>query len=63
MAEIVIEMDYREVACVLNEWTAVHLSHTTEGSMVRRVGEPQAQAEKEMVEELEKLPLCQKGKR
>src|SRR5690606_33681470 len=41
VAEMASETDYREVARVLKEWTAVHLSHTTVGSVVRRVGEAQ----------------------
>lgn len=63
VAEMASETDYREVARVLKEWTAVHLSHTTVGSVVRRVGEAQAQADKEMVSELEEAASLPEGKK
>ncbi|TCT18789.1 uncharacterized protein UPF0236 [Melghiribacillus thermohalophilus] len=62
VAEMASEMDYREAARVLKEWTAVNLSHTTVGSIVRHVGEAQAQADQEMVEELEEAASLPEGK-
>lgn len=62
VAEMASETDYREVARVLKEWTAVHLSHTTVGSIVKRVGEAQAQADQEMVTELEEAACLPEGK-
>src|SRR5690625_5229579 len=52
VAELASKSDYRESARILKEWTAVDISHTTVGSIVRRVGKAQADADKEMVQEL-----------
>jgi len=63
VAEMVTEMDYRETARVLNEWTAVEMSHGTVGNIVKRVGSAQAVADQQMVEELEiadHLPIGKK---
>ncbi|AXI38217.1 hypothetical protein CX649_00270 [Bacillaceae bacterium ZC4] len=62
VAELAAESTYRETARVLKEWTAVQLSHTTVGSIVRRVGEAQAQADEEMVKELEEAAYLPEGK-
>jgi len=62
VAELASECTYRETARVLQEWTAVHISHQTVGSIVERVGKAQAQADKEMVEELEEAASLSKGK-
>ncbi|HHU20811.1 MAG TPA: ISLre2 family transposase [Bacilli bacterium] len=53
VAEMATEMDYRETARVLNEWTAVEMSHGTVGNIVKRVGSAQAAADQQMVEELD----------
>ena len=53
VAEMVTEMDYRETARVLSEWTAVEMSHGTVGNIVKRVGAAQATADQKMVEELD----------
>ncbi|RCS34177.1 UPF0236 family transposase-like protein [Heyndrickxia coagulans] len=46
VAELASENTYREVADILKEWTAVSLSHTTVGNMVKHVGKTQAEADK-----------------
>ncbi|MCR2848238.1 UPF0236 family transposase-like protein, partial [Heyndrickxia coagulans] len=46
VAELASENTYRKVADVLKEWTAVSLSHTTVGKMVKRVGKTQAEADR-----------------
>src|SRR5690625_853998 len=43
VAELASKSDYRESARILREWTAVDMSHTTVGSIVRRVGKAQAE--------------------
>ncbi|MEQ6378797.1 UPF0236 family protein, partial [Bacillaceae bacterium S4-13-56] len=53
IAEMASETDYRETARVLKEWTSVDISHTTVGSIVKRVGKAQAEADTEMVVELD----------
>lgn len=53
VAEMATESTYRETARVLKEWTAVDISHTTVGTIVKKVGEAQARADEEMVIELE----------
>src|SRR5699024_4763254 len=42
VAELASKSDYRESARILKEWTAVDISHTTVGSILRRVGKVQA---------------------
>src|SRR5690625_484978 len=63
VAELASENTYREVSRILKEWTAVDMSHTTVGSIVRRVGETQAEADKEMVRELEEASSLPEGKK
>jgi len=53
VAELASKSDYRETARMLKEWTAVNISHTTVGTMLKRVGHAQADADYQMVEELE----------
>src|SRR5699024_5688728 len=53
VAESASESDYREVERTLKEWTAVDISHSTVGAIVRRVGKAQAEADEAMVQELE----------
>lgn len=57
------ETDYRETARVLKEWTAVNISHTTVGSIVKRVGKAQAKADEEMVVELDEADFLPGGKK
>src|SRR5699024_4034510 len=45
VAESASESDYREVERTLKEWTAVDISHSTVGAIVRRVGKAQAEAD------------------
>jgi len=52
VAEMASESTYRETARVLKEWTAVDISHTTVGTIVKQVGEAQAKADEEMFIEL-----------
>lgn len=63
VAEMASETDYRETARVLKEWTAVNISHTTVGSIVKRVGKVQAQADEDMVIELEEADFLPEGKK
>ncbi|MCZ0704667.1 hypothetical protein J2T56_003279 [Natronobacillus azotifigens] len=63
VAEMASETDYRETARVLKEWTAVDISHTTVGSIVKRVGNAQAKADQEMVVELEDADYLPEGKK
>src|SRR5690625_25959 len=63
VAELASESTYRESSRILKEWTAVDISHTTVGTIVKRVGEAQAQADQDMVLDLNhaaKLPVGQK---
>src|SRR5690625_4163407 len=63
VAELASKSDYRESARILKEWTAVEMSHTTVGSIVRRVGKAQAEADERMVQELEESAKLPKGKK
>ena len=63
VAELASENTYREVANILKEWTAVSLSHTTVGNMVKHVGKTQAEADKALVEELEIADSLPEGKK
>ncbi|MDY0406708.1 UPF0236 family protein [Virgibacillus sp. 179-BFC.A HS] len=47
VAELASECTYRETARVLKEWTAVNISHTTVGTIVKQVGKAQAKADEE----------------
>ena len=62
VAELASKSDYRESARILKEWTAVDISHTTVGNIVRRVGKAQAEADEAMVQELEVSAELPKGK-
>lgn len=62
VAELASESTYRETARILKEWTAVDISHTTVGSIVRRVGKAQAQADEAMVTELDESASLPEGK-
>src|SRR5699024_855689 len=61
VAEMTAEGTYRDVAHVLKEWTAVDISHSTVGTIVREVGEAQAKADEEMVTELEESAELPEG--
>src|SRR5690625_2254298 len=63
VAELASKSDYRESARILKEWTAVDISHTTVGNIVRRVGNAQADADKEMVQELEAADTLPEAKK
>lgn len=63
VAEMASESTYREVARTLKEWTAVNISHTTVGAIVKQVGETQAKADEEMVFELEEAATLPEGKK
>ncbi|GIQ63819.1 hypothetical protein PACILC2_23870 [Paenibacillus cisolokensis] len=45
VAEMAAETTYRELAHILNEWTAVSISHTTVGNIVKKVGKSQKEAD------------------
>lgn len=62
VAEMASETDYRETARVLKEWTAVNISHTTVGNLVKRVGKIQAQADADRVIELDEATSPPVGK-
>jgi len=63
VAELASKSDYRESARILKEWTAVEMSHTTVGSIVRRVGKAQAEADERKVQELEDSAELPEGKK
>jgi len=63
VAELASDSTYRESSRILREWTAVDISHTTVGTIVRRVGEAQAAADKEMVMDLEYAADLPEGKK
>lgn len=63
VAELASESDYREVAHILKEWTAVDISHTTVGNIVKEVGKAQAEADKKKVEEIEVAASLPEGKK
>lgn len=63
VAELASESTYREVARILEEWTAVQMTHTTVGDMLNRVGNAQAEADKEMVQELDEASSLPEGKK
>ncbi|SEO21229.1 Uncharacterised protein family (UPF0236) [Amphibacillus marinus] len=49
------ESTYQETARVLKEWTAVDISHTMVGAIVRKVGAAQAKVDEELILELDEL--------
>lgn len=55
--------DYRESSRILKEWTAVDISHTTVGNIVKRVGKAQADYDELMVKELDESAELPKGKK
>ncbi|WP_373895563.1 ISLre2 family transposase [Virgibacillus natechei] len=61
VAEMASESTYRETARILKEWTAVDISHTVVGTIIKQVGEAQAKADEEMVAELEEAAELPKG--
>src|SRR5690625_2066379 len=63
VAELASDSTYRESSRILREWTAVNISHTTVGTIIRRVGEAQAVADKDMVMDLEYAAELPKGKK
>src|SRR5699024_12461596 len=63
VAESASESDYREVERTLKEWTAVDISHSTVGAIVRRVGKAQAEADEAIVQELEESAELPEGKK
>src|SRR5690625_1899021 len=62
-AELASENTYRESARILNELTAIQVSHTTVQDMVKRVGKAQAEADQKLVEELEEAASLPVGKK
>lgn len=56
------ESTYPETARVLNEWTAVDISQTTVGTILKKVGEAQAKADEELVNKLEESAELPEGK-
>jgi hypothetical protein len=63
VAELASKGTYRETASMLKEWTAVAISHTAVGDIVKRVGGAQAKADEEMVAGLEEADGLPEGKR
>jgi len=63
IVELGSKSDYRESARILKEWTAVDISHTTVGSIVKRVGKAQADADEAMILDLEESAELPKGKK
>ena len=50
VAELASKSDYRESARILREWTAVNMSHTTVGNILKRVGKTQSKLMKQWSE-------------
>src|SRR5690625_1197031 len=63
LAELASEVTYRESARILTEWTAVDISHSSVGNILKTVGSAQAEADKEMVLELEESACLPEGKK
>ena len=63
VAEMATEMDYRETARVLKEWTAVDMSHTTVANIVKRGGKKQADADQHMFDTLDAADALPEGKK
>src|SRR5690625_2949931 len=63
VAELASKSDYREVARILTEWTAVGITHSTVGNIVRRVGKAQADADEKMVKELDEADELPEAKK
>lgn len=62
VAEMASEVTYREVATMLQEWTAVDISHATVGTIVKEVGQAQVEHDSEMVSDLEESAELPEGK-
>lgn len=63
VAELASKSDYRETARMLKEWTAVDISHTTVGTILKRVGQAQAAADEKMVQELAESDVLPEAKK
>lgn len=63
VAELASKVTYRDTADMLNEWTAVTISHQTVGSLLKRVGSAQAREDEESVLELEEAAELPEGKK
>jgi len=63
VAELASQGSYRESARILSEWTPVSMSHTTVGTIVKRVGQAQGEADKALVEELDIAATLPEGKK
>lgn len=63
VAELASENDYRSASDILKEWTAVDISHTTVGNILKRVGEAQADTDREMIENLEQSDVLPEARR
>ena len=63
VAELASKVTYRDTADILNEWTAVTISHQTVGSLLKRVGSAQAREDEESVLELEESAELPEGKK
>ncbi|WP_035028552.1 ISLre2 family transposase [Carnobacterium mobile] len=63
VAELASKSTYRDTATMLNEWTAVTISHQTVGSLLKRVGSAQAREDEESVLELEEAAELPEGKK
>src|SRR5699024_10917886 len=61
VAEMASEITNRETERVLKEWTAVDISHTKVGQIVREGGEAQAKADADMVIDLEESATLPEG--
>ena len=62
VAEMASEVTYRETENILKQWTAVDITHTTVGSIVREVGESQLKHDEKMITELEEAAELPKAK-
>src|SRR5699024_7816437 len=62
VAEMACEVTYRGVGATLKQWTAVDISHTKVGKIVKEVGEAQTKHDQDMVTELEAAAELHGGK-
>ena len=63
VAELATTQPYRAVAKTLDEWTPVSLTATTVGTILKRVGKAQAQADRNQVFDMEESASLPEGKK
>jgi len=63
VAELASQGSYREATRILSESTPVDMSHTTVGTIIKRVEKAQEEADKELVDELDIAATLPEGKK